>query len=87
MGGVINLTKDAMMPMMDTASTMGQNVGNAITGTWDCSCGNKGIVGNFCNMCGQKRPNTTPQDTWDCSCGNKGIVGNFCNMCCKKRGE
>ena len=87
MGGVINLTKDAMMPMMDTASTMGQNVGNAITGTWDCSCGNKGIVGNFCNMCGQKRPQTTPQDTWDCSCGNKGIVGNFCNMCGKKRGE
>ena len=50
--------------------------------TWDCSCGNKNIIGNFCNMCGARKPES---DTWDCSCGNKGIVGNFCNMCGARR--
>lgn len=54
--------------------------------TWDCSCGNKGVVGNFCNMCGAKKPEPVAS-TWDCSCGNTGIVGNFCNICGKKRGE
>lgn len=54
---------------------------------WDCSCGQKNIVGNFCNNCGSKRPVTVSGDAWDCSCGLKGIVGNFCNNCGKKRGE
>lgn len=54
--------------------------------TWDCSCGNKGVVGNFCNMCGAKKPEPVASK-WDCSCGNTGIVGNFCNICGKKRGE
>jgi len=49
--------------------------------TWDCSCGNKGIVGNFCNNCGARKPEEVKADTWDCSCGQKGIVGNFCNNC------
>ena len=53
--------------------------------TWDCTCGNKGIVGNFCNMCGSRRPQPVQADTWDCTCGNKGIVGNFCNMCGARR--
>ena len=52
---------------------------------WDCSCGMKGIVGNFCNNCGSKRPIKIMG--WDCSCGMKGIIGNFCNNCGKKRGE
>ncbi len=54
---------------------------------WDCSCGQKGVVGNFCNNCGSKRPLPVAPDTWDCSCGLKGIVGNYCNNCGKKRGE
>ena len=54
--------------------------------TWTCACGNSGIVGNFCNMCGAKRPAPQPaSDTWNCACGNSGIVGNFCNMCGAKR--
>lgn len=53
--------------------------------TWDCACGNKGVVGNFCNNCGAKKP--APVETWDCTCGNKGIVGNFCNNCGAKRPE
>jgi hypothetical protein len=57
----------------------------ANSNTWNCSCGNNGIVGNFCNMCGSKRP--VQNNTWNCSCGNTGIIGNFCNMCGSKKPE
>ena len=53
--------------------------------TWNCSCGMTGLVGNFCNNCGSKRP--TMDASWNCSCGKNGIVGNFCDNCGKKRGE
>lgn len=91
MGSVISMTKDAMNPMMDTASSMGQNIANAMSANadeaWVCSCGNKVVTGKFCNNCGSKKPEPAAADTWDCACGNKGIVGNFCNNCGKKRGE
>ncbi len=50
--------------------------------TWDCTCGEKGIAGNFCTMCGAKKPIS---QTWDCTCGEKGITGNFCTMCGAKK--
>lgn len=53
--------------------------------TWDCACGNKGVVGNFCPNCGSKKP--APADTWDCTCGAKGITGKFCSNCGAKRPE
>lgn len=59
-------------------SSLGENI-------WDCSCGKKGVIGNFCSNCGAKRPETIVTDTWDCSCGNNGIIGNFCNNCGAKR--
>lgn len=82
MGGVMNMTKDAMSAMSDTSTVIGNGLSNAIADTWDCACGNKGISGNFCNNCGGKKP---VKDTWDCSCGNKGIIGNFCNNCGAKK--
>ncbi len=82
MGGVMNMTKDAMSAMSDTSTVMGNGLSNTIADTWDCECGNKGISGNFCNNCGEKKP---VKDTWDCSCGNKGITGNFCNNCGAKK--
>lgn len=54
-------------------------------GTWDCECGQKNIVGNFCNNCGKAKPAPAQADTWNCSCGQTGIVGNFCNNCGAKR--
>lgn len=86
MGSVIGMTKDAMQPMADTASQIGQTLGNRVVGAWDCTCGQKGNTGNFCSNCGAKRPEMTP-GTWDCSCGKTGITGNFCENCGKKRGE
>jgi membrane protease subunit (stomatin/prohibitin family) len=86
MSGVIGMTKDAMNPIMSDSNQLGQIVSNNITGAWDCTCGNKGLTGNFCSNCGAKRPEQTPL-TWDCTCGRKGITGNFCDNCGKKRGE
>lgn len=53
--------------------------------TWDCSCGKKGITGNFCDNCGARKPVPFNNDSWDCSCGQKGITGNFCTNCGSKR--
>lgn len=81
MGGVINMTKDAMNPILSNTSGMGAAV---VSDTWNCACGQTGITGNFCSNCGAKRPES---DTWDCECGQTGNKGNFCSNCGKKRGE
>lgn len=93
MGSVVNVTKDALNPIMDSASQMGQaiggNIASVMSGTWDCACGNKGITGKFCSECGAKKPEPKPAaDTWDCpQCGNKGIAGKFCGECGAKKPE
>lgn len=97
MGSVIGMTKEAMNPMMDSFSQMGQTMGQTVSGQpaagqngvmdggWECTCGNRVSAGNFCNMCGARRPAPSEPETWDCECGNKGIIGNFCNMCGAKK--
>ena len=54
---------------------------------WDCACGNKGVIGNFCPNCGAKKPAPVAADTWDCACGAKGLTGKFCPNCGTKRPE
>ena len=85
MGGVINMTKDALNPMMDMGAQMGQSLNAAMTGGWDCACGQKGITSNFCPNCGAKKPE--PKAGWDCQCGQKGITSNFCPNCGAKKPE
>ena len=91
MGSMVNMTKDALNPIMDTAAQMGHAVGGVIASTteetWDCACGNKGIRARFCGECGAKRPEAQRIDIWDCTCGNKGITGKFCTECGAKRPE
>ena len=56
--------------------------------TWDCTCGQKGITGNFCSNCGSRKPMLSiATNMWDCACGQKGITGNFCSNCGAKRPE
>ena len=91
MGGVIGMTKEALNPIMVGAADLGAGFGNVVSGdvpaaeTWDCTCGVKGIAGNFCSNCGAKKP--APIESWDCVCGNKGITGNFCSNCGAKKPE
>ena len=60
---------------------------NSLPDIWDCGCGQKRIVGNFCSNCGQPRPKQTEIETWNCSCGQTGIIGNFCSNCGAKKPE
>ena len=88
-GSVVNMTRDALNPMMDTTAQMGQTIGNAVAGAasgWVCGCGTKNIQSKFCTECGAKKPE--PKTTWDCpQCGNKGITAKFCGECGAKRPE
>lgn len=91
MGGVIGMTKDAMSPMMGTASQMANSMADTFSvnegEAWKCTCGNMVIAGNFCNICGAKKPERQADESWECTCGNKVMLGNFCNICGKRRGE
>lgn len=85
MGSVIGMTKDALNPMMDSAAQMGQTIGGAVAGGWDCACGQKSISSNFCPNCGSKKPE--PKVGWNCACGQMGITSNFCPNCGSKKPE
>ncbi len=92
MGGVINMTKDALNPIMDNTAKVGAGFGSIVQGEipdgWECAaCGTKNIKSNFCPNCGAKKPEPKPADTWDCECGTKNITSNFCPDCGKKRPE
>ena len=88
MGSVVNMTKDALNPVMDTASQMGQAIGGAISGSgWDCpECGAKNITSKFCPECGARKPE--PKQGWDCpECGTKNIQSKFCPECGARKPE
>jgi membrane protease subunit (stomatin/prohibitin family) len=85
MGGVINMTKDVINPVLQTTAPAGEELAATLSDTWNCSCGKTHISGNFCSNCGAKRPSAGRP--WNCSCGNQGIIGNFCNLCGRKRTE
>ena len=88
MGSVVNMTKDALNPVMDTASQMGQAIGGAISGSgWDCpECGAKNITSKFCPECGAKKPE--PKTGWDCpESGTKNIQSKFCPECGARKPE
>lgn len=82
MGGVVNMTRDAMAPVMDSMKP------EAASGGWDCpDCGQKNITSNFCPNCGARKP-APKADTWDCpECGQKGITTKFCPNCGAKKPE
>lgn len=83
MGGIMGMTKEAMSPIFENS----QNVGEAVVpkkDTWNCSCGESEISGNFCSNCGSKK---LVISTWNCACGEKGIIGNFCSNCGNKKPE
>ncbi|MDE7360526.1 MAG: SPFH domain-containing protein [Oscillospiraceae bacterium] len=87
MGGVMNMTRDALNPIFNTAGDVGNNIGNGLSesvksaeNSWNCSCGAMNITSKFCPDCGAKKPE--PPAAWDCpSCGCKGITSKFCPDC------
>ncbi len=82
MGGVINMTKDAMSPMMNLGSTAEHN--EILTANnWQCGCGTKNITSGYCPNCGTKKPDN--KISWDCTCGKKNIDSMFCPNCGTKK--
>lgn len=55
MSGVMNMTKEALSPMMEQSTGMGQTMHDMLHTTWNCSCGQMENTGNFCSNCGKKR--------------------------------
>ena len=85
MGGVIEMTKDALNPIMQPASDIGGSVVPPAADTWNCSCGCANISSKFCPDCGSAKP--APQTGWDCQCGAKNITSKFCPECGAKKPE
>ncbi len=86
MGGVINMTKDAINPIMQAGSEIGSSaVPNEGMNGWNCTCGETGITSKFCPECGSAKPEE--KTGWDCACGMKNITSNFCPECGSKRHE
>ncbi|MGN1159142.1 MAG: SPFH domain-containing protein [Lachnospiraceae bacterium] len=102
-GGVVNLTKEALNPIITHASDIGSEFGNVIAGntsqekngilSWNCNCGRTGIMSKFCPDCGSKRPEIRQteekqDEVWNCPrCGMKQITSKFCPECGERRGE
>ncbi len=97
MGGVINMTKDALNPIMDNSKQVGEGFGNVVAGNipqnstfqsnkWVClKCGKADITSNFCPDCGAPKAESSAFG-WTCpSCGKAGIITNFCPDCGQKR--
>jgi membrane protease subunit (stomatin/prohibitin family)/predicted RNA-binding Zn-ribbon protein involved in translation (DUF1610 family) len=81
MGGVMNMVRDAVNPIGQTAGEIGSMISDGIADKWDCQCGMKGITSKFCPNCGKPRPVQKPVDMWNCKCGTKGIHSKFCPNC------
>ena len=88
-GGIMNMTKDMLNPILHDATAMGQGVAtlsaSAISDNWDCSCGKTGISSKFCPECGSPKP--VPVVGWNCLCGQTNISSKFCPECGAKKPE
>lgn len=92
-GGIMGMTKEAMAPMFGgQLQPQDQAVAPAApvppAGGWDCACGQRGVLGNFCPNCGTKKPAPPAlADSWSCACGQGGITSRFCPNCGARRPE
>ena len=68
MGGVINMTKDAMAPIMGESQKVGEGFGNVVSGnTGDAAA---------------QTPAAPVEGAWNCAnCGKTGITSRFCPDC------
>ena len=91
MGGVMNMTREAMNPIMDNSTQIGAGFGTVVSGQikdgWDCpNCGSKNNISKFCPDCGLPQP--VKDEEWICPrCGTTGIKSKFCPDCGTKKPE
>lgn len=87
MSGVMDMTKDAMGPILGAGNRGEQGNSAPQADQWNCACGEHSITTNFCPNCGAQRP--AIQTRWNCAqCGTANITTNFCPNCgCKRPDE
>lgn len=90
MGGVVNMTKDIVSPIIGQISDIGKQPVEPPVATmpqtnlvsaWNCACGKSCITSKFCPECGSPKPATLDNGVWNCTCGQSGITSNFCPNC------
>jgi membrane protease subunit (stomatin/prohibitin family) len=75
-GGVVNMTKDALNPLIGTASEIGVGIGGALNGKPE----------NEQALAQQDKTEIRKySDMWDCPCGEKGLMSLFCPSCGTKK--
>lgn len=79
------MTNDAISPVIENTTKLGNDINNMAQGTWSCECGEKNLKGNFCFNCGRQKPIIV--ETWECECGEKENKGKFCSNCGKLKPE
>ena len=86
LGGVVNVAKDAMKPVVEGTKEMSEGVASSLKNGWTCpSCGKAGITTKFCPECGTPKP--AQQVGWACpNCGTIN-TGKFCTECGTKKPE
>lgn len=91
LGGVVNMTKDIMSPIMSQISDIGKQPTDTVVppsnlvSAWNCACGKSCITSKFCPECGTPKPATSEAGSWNCTCGQTGITSNFCPNCGARR--
>lgn len=91
MGGVVNMTKDIVSPVISQISDIGRQTVETpastpmpqtdLVGVWNCACGRACITSKFCPECGAPKPVASDNGSWNCACGQSGITSNFCPNC------
>lgn len=91
MGGILNMTRDAMNSTLNTGVDIGHSINpyqtEPVSGYWICpKCGAKNSESKFCPECGEKKQDE-PKG-WDCpTCGKKNITSKFCPECGTRKPE
>ena len=97
MGGVLNMTKDIVNPIIGQISDIGKQAVETpvqasmpqtnLVSAWNCTCGKACITSKFCPECGSPKPVASDNGAWNCTCGQSGITSNFCPNCGARKPE
>ena len=80
MGGVINMTRDAMAPIMGESQKVGEGFGNVVAGNTQAPAG--APAAPSAPAAAPAAPTAPAEGTWNCpSCGKTGITSRFCPDC------
>ena len=82
MGGVINMTRDAMAPIMGESQKVGEGFGNVVAGGVAGGTAPNSAAGAAPAAPAAPAPSAPAEGAWNCpTCGKTGITSRFCPDC------